>query len=301
MKILITGGTGFIGRHVIQAVIGAGHEVIALKRAQSHLDGSTDFLPQVLWLNLDAPDWCQRASAEKPEVIIHCAWAGVSAAERADWKLQATNLTFFTDLLQIASASNLKRFIAFGSQAEYGAILGRVNESHPCLPATAYGATKLACLTLLAGFARQQHINHVWLRLFSVYGPGERGQWFIPSLIHQMQAGQAPRLTGGEQRYDYLHVRDLAAGVLAVLQCPEPSGIFNLSSNTSLTLREVAGLIKKYTACVADPVFGALPYQPHQSMHMEGDSTRFNETFAFKPAISIIDGLRALIEKPKLP
>jgi nucleoside-diphosphate-sugar epimerase len=295
MKIFITGGTGFIGSHVVRAVLGAGHEVIVLKREKSSVARCADFLNQVLWLNLDASDWSNRVIAEKPEAIIHCAWAGVSAAERADWKLQAANLALFAEMLRIASTVNIKRFIAFGSQAEYGSINGRVGENHPCKPDTAYGATKLACLMLLEGFARQQKISYIWLRLFSIYGPGEGEEWFIPSLIRQMKLGQSPQLSGCEQRYDYLHVHDLMAGVLAVLGQSEKNGVFNLSSNTSLPLKQVVQLIKEYTACDIEPAFGALPYRPGQSMHMEGDSTRFNQTFTFQPQISIIEGLRKLV------
>jgi nucleoside-diphosphate-sugar epimerase len=301
MKILITGGTGFIGSHIVRAVAAAGHEVLALKRETSSLARCSDFPKQVTWLDHGAPDWTQRAIAEKPEVIIHSAWAGVTAAERADWKLQAANLALFTDLLHIAAAGpgHFKQFIALGSQAEYGPIHGRVNETHPCLPDTAYGATKLACLALLDGFARSRQIGHVWLRLFSIYGPEEGPQWFIPNLIRQMKLGQSPQLSGCEQRYDYLHVHDLAAAVLAVLRHPGTSGVFNLSSNTSLPLKQVLQRIKEYTGCRAEPAFGALPYRPGQSMHMEGDSTRFNESFAFKPQINLDEGLRKLVEETR--
>ena len=298
MKILITGGTGFIGSHIVRAMVAAGHEVIALRRKNPAWPlRCTDFLNQIIWLDHDLPDWPQQAIAEKPAVIIHAAWAGVSAAEREDWKLQATNLALFTDLLHIAGRANLKQFVAFGSQAEYGPINGRVDENHPCKPDTAYGATKLACLVLLKGFALQNKAACVWLRLFSIYGPGEGEHWFIFSLIRQMKLGQSPRLSGCEQRYDYLHVHDLVTGVLAVLRQPEKSGVFNLSSNASLPLRQVVQLIKQYTGCDAEPAFGALPYRLGQSMHMEGDSTRFNQTFAFQPQIDIVTGLRKLVEE----
>ena len=295
MKIFITGGTGFIGSHIVRVVVSAGHEVVALRREKSSLDRCADFARLVTWLDHDAPGWTQRAIAAKPAVIIHSAWAGVTAAERADWKLQAANLALFTDLLHIAGQVNLQQFIALGSQAEYGPISGRVNEDHPCRADTAYGATKLACLALLEGFAREKKLAYAWLRLFSIYGPGEGEQWFVSSLIRQMQAGQSPQLSGCEQRYDYLHVHDLAAGLLAVLRQPEKSGVFNLSSNTSLPLKQVVQLIKEQTGCRAEPAFGALPYRPGQSMHMEGDSTRFNQAFAFQPQTGIVEGLRQLV------
>jgi len=296
MKILITGGTGFIGSHIVRAAVAAGHEVIALRRKTSSLARCADFLERVRWLDHDAPGWTMRAVAENPAVILHAAWAGVTAAERTDWQLQATNLALFSDLLHIAGEVNLEQFIGLGSQAEYGPINGRVNEDYPCRPDTAYGATKLACLALLEGFARQRQMACVWLRLFSIYGPDEGEQWFISSLIRQLRLGQPPQLSGCEQRYDYLHVRDLAAGVLAVLRRPEKTGVFNLSSDTSLPLKQVVQLVKQYTHCPAEPAFGALPYRSGQSMHLEGDSTRFNQTFSFQPRITLAEGLRQMVE-----
>jgi nucleoside-diphosphate-sugar epimerase len=296
MKIFVTGATGFIGGHLVRALVANGHEVVALRREKSSLVRCADFAEQVVWVNQKVANWMQSAIAEKPAVIVHAAWAGVTATERADWKLQATNLTLFADLLNIADNVNLTQFIAFGSQAEYGFINRRVDETHLCQPDTAYGTTKLAALALLEGFARQKKLPYVWLRLFSIYGPGENQSWFIPNLIRQMHLAQPPQLSGCEQRYDYLHVRDLAAGLLAVLRQPDQSGVFNLSSNTSSPLKQVVQLIKEYTGCRAEPKFNALPYRPGQSMHLEGDSTRFNQAFSFRPQISLVDGLRELVE-----
>jgi nucleoside-diphosphate-sugar epimerase len=296
MKIFVTGGTGFIGSHLIRALMADGHEVLALRRKTSNLSGCADFEKQVTWVNQDSSVWTLSVIEEKPVVIIHAAWGGVTAAERADWKLQTTNLTLFADLLQISANVDLTQFIAFGSQAEYGPINGRINEEHPCRPDTAYGTAKLAALALLEGFAREKKLAYVWLRLFSIYGPGERESWFIPNLIRQLRLGQSPQLSGCEQQYDYLHVHDLAAALLVVLRHPKESGVFNLSSNASLPLKQVVQLIKEYTGCHTEPAFGALPYRPGQSMCMEGDSSRFYQTFSFQPRIRLADGLLQLVQ-----
>ena len=80
-----------------------------------------------------------------------------------------------------------------------------------------------------------------------------------------------------------------------MLQQPGKSGVFNLSSNASLPLKQIVQLIKEYAGCRVEPIFGALPYRPGQPMHMEGDSTRFNETFAFTPQVTIVEGLHKLV------
>jgi nucleoside-diphosphate-sugar epimerase len=84
------------------------------------------------------------------------------------------------------------------------------------------------------------------------------------------------------------------------LERPGRSGVYNLSSNTSLPLKQVVQLIREYTGCRAEPAFGALPYRPGQTMHLEGDSTRFNQTFAFQPQTNIVKGLRQLVTETSL-
>lgn len=299
MKVLLTGASGFIGSHVGAALSSAGHQLICLKRRTSDLRRCEAFRDRAVWVDADAAGWREQIISQRPQSVIHCSWSGVTAAERNDWKLQAQNLNIFSDLLAIAEAVKPIRFIALGSQAEYGAIFGRISEQHPLAPDTAYAAAKLSCLNFLETFARQNHCSHAWLRLFSVYGPGEGGQWFIPNLIKQFREGQAPQLTGCEQRYDYLHVRDLAVGILAALRQPEAVGVFNCGSNTSVPLKTIVQLVRRFTGSKAEPQFGALPYRPQQSMHIEGDSSKFNQSFTFAPQISLEEGLREYVNRPQ--
>jgi nucleoside-diphosphate-sugar epimerase len=294
--VFLTGATGFLGSRVAEALLEAGYGVVALKRKTSRMERCVAYRERIAWVDLDDESWPEAVRERQPQVFIHSAWAGVGAADRNDWDLQFINLIFFSRLLQLARDCGAKQWVAFGSQAEYGHIDGRVDESHPCQPITVYGTIKLAALALLEGFARLHALNYVWLRLFSIYGPGESEAWFIPSLVKNFSLGRAPALTGCEQRYDYLHVNDFAAGVIAVLARPEAAGVFNFSSNAAICLREVVQLVRQYTGSRVEPEFGALPYRPNQSMHLEGDSTRFYRTFGFSPRLTMREGLRCMIE-----
>lgn len=292
MKIFLTGATGFIGSHIGSALAEAGHQLLCLRRKTSDLSRCAAYAEKVSWTDSDS-DW----AAWKPQAIVHAAWSGVTAAERDDQNLQAANVDFFSRLLQTSSAAGAKRLVALGSVAEYGRINGRVSEEHPCRPVCAYGKAKLACLNLLKEFAAKNHLAYVWLRLFSTYGPGQGPTWFMPGLLKQLRAGQAPRLTPCEQRYDYLHVKDIAAGVAAVLDKPEASGVFNLGSNTSVPLKEIARQLQELSGSRVKPIFGALAYRPGQSMRLEGDSAKFYATFGFAPRITLEEGLRELAKQ----
>jgi len=290
MKIFLTGATGFIGSYIGSALSEAGHELLCLRRKTSDLRRCSAYAEKVSWTDSDS-EW----AAWRPQAIVHAAWSGVTAAERDDDKLQAANVDFFSRLLRTSAAAGTKRFVALGSAAEYGRINGRVSEEHPCQPVCAYGKAKLACLNLLEDFAAKDNLVYAWLRLFSTYGPGQGEAWFMPGLLKQLRAGQAPRLTLCEQRYDYLHVEDIAAGVAAVLDGPETSGVFNLGSNTSVPLKEIARRLQQLSGSREEPVFGALAYRPDQSMRLEGDSTKFYATFGFAPRFTLEQGLRDFV------
>jgi len=298
MKIFVTGGTGFIGSHLVRSLKANGHEVVALRREKSSLARCEDFEQLVAWVNQDVPDWTQSVIAARPGVIIHAAWAGVTAAGRADWKLQAANLALFCRPTADRRQRRPQTLYCPGFTGRiYGPINGRVNEACPCLPDTAYGATKLAALALLEGFAHQKKMAYAWLRLFSVYGPGEGESWFIPSLIRQMKLGHSPQLSGCEQRYDYLHVHDLASGLRAVLQRPEKSGVFNLSSNTSLPLKQVVQLVKEYTAAARSRSLARCRIVRGSPCTSKATARSFNQVFAFQPKISMVEGLGRLVEE----
>jgi nucleoside-diphosphate-sugar epimerase len=296
-KVLLTGASGFIGSHVGAALANAGYQLICLKRHASDLRRCAAYADQATWIEAGSDGWRDQVIAARPQAVVHCAWSGTTAKERNDWALQARNFDTLAELLQTAADLPLQRFIALGSQAEYGPIRGRVTELQPLRPNTAYGATKVAAAVLLETFAGQRDLSYAWLRLFSIYGPGEGDQWFIPSLVKQFRAGLAPQLTGCEQRYDYLHVQDLAAGIVAALRQTEGIGAFNLTSNASEPLRNVVSLVQRFSGAKVVPQFGALPYRPNQSMHLEGDSTKFYQAFSFAPRITLEEGIRDYVEQ----
>ena len=290
MKIFLTGATGFIGSHIGSALSHAGHQLLCLRRKTSDLRRCAAYAEKVSWTESDSA-W----AAWKPQAVVHAAWAGVTAAEHDDEKLQAANVDFFSRLLQTTAAAGAKRLVALGSVAEYGRINERVSEEHPCQPVCAYGKAKLACLNLLQDFVAKNHLSYAWLRLFSAYGSGQDEEWFMLFLLRKFRAGEAPRLTPCEQRYDYLHVKDIAAGVAAAVDRSEASGVFNLGSNTSVPLKQIARRLRELSGSRAEPVFGALPYRPNQSMRLEGDSTKFCAAFGFAPRITLEEGLREVV------
>ncbi len=278
--VVLTGATGFIGSYLAEELIAQGYEVVALRRTQSNTWRVTAVADQLTWINVDDADWPQQLQALQPEYLVHSAWLGVGVGQRDDWHSQLGNLTFTMQLLQAVSHAGLKKVVLLGSQAEYGAFEGRIDETYPTLPTAAYGAVKVTTLHLVRAFCESHGLDWYWLRVFAVFGPREDAHWFVSFVAAGLLRQQSPDLTGCEQRYDYLFVPDLARAIVQTLPAaPGQSGVYNIGSNHATGLREIVDTLATLTHSVAGANYGALPYRPGQVMHMEGNSGKFEHVF----------------------
>lgn len=282
-SILLSGATGFLGSHLAEDISLNNFKVIALVRNASDLSRCNEFKnDNLVFVNTDSDNYKELIQKYQPSVFIHSAWSGVSAKGRSDWSKQVENIAMTIRMLELANELNIKKIISFGSQAEYGNFNGRINESEGCAPVSAYGAAKLATLEILKSFCELHSMNWFWFRIFSLYGTREKNEWLFPSIIHNTYHNKPMDLTSCEQLYDYIYTKDFSAAIIKVLETKSESGIFNLSSNSSMQLKEMIEKIRNYINPNVVLNFGKLPYRPNQIMHMEGDSSKFNERFHFQ-------------------
>lgn len=274
---LVTGASGFLGASIVTALVNNNYQVIGLKRAATDLWRCAAVKDQVKWVNTDSTGWQQELAGVQVDVIIHSAWTGVGAAERNDWQAQMGNVTLLLELLEFGKQAGTKQFVGLGSQAEYGYFAGKIDETFPANPNSAYGAIKHMCAQLLQSYATMNEMNWYWLRLFSFFGEQEATNWFIPSVIMKLQKDEVMDFTPGEQKYAYMYVADLAAAILQLVakaDMPE-SGVYNLSSNAPQRLKDIVARISQVLNSKTVLNFGAMDYRPGQPMHIEGDTTKF--------------------------
>lgn len=296
-KVYITGATGFLGSAVLAKLVTEGYEVLAAKRTTSSLAKCEAVADKVKWVNLDSADYITEVVAFQPDTIFHAAWAGVIAKERADWQLQLQNFTLVKDLLLIAQQTATQKIIVLGSQAEYGTISTKVDETYPADGADAYAACKKAVCGIIKDFCQQKGLDWYWLRIFSVFGPGEEANWFIPWIITNQLNSAESNLTLCEQKYDYLYVTDFAAMIETIIAAEQSaSGIYNISSGTPVSLRLVAETIQEKAGYNAVLNFGAVPYRAGQSMCIAGDNIKFRSTFGEIALLDLPDGLQRTIQ-----
>lgn len=278
--VLLSGATGFLGSHLAEVLSNSNYRVLALVRNTSDLCRLHEIKnDNIILINLHEKNFKENIQNYSPNIFVHAAWQGVGAKERNDEAIQSKNMFFTTEMLNLANELGIKKIISFGSQAEYGNFEGRINEQAICKPNSEYGNAKLAALNALKSFCNANTINWFWLRIFSLYGEREGDEWLIPSVIKNILANKPMDLTACEQRYDYMYVKDFAKAIIKVLETECESGVFNVSSNSSIRLKNLIEEIRKNLNPKAVLNFGALPYRSNQVMHMEGDSSKFIQTF----------------------
>lgn len=284
--IVITGVNGFIGANIAIYFLANGYKVIGLVRSASNLSRCAAFKENngFTLLHYDDVNLAEQLKAQTDPVLIHTAWQGVTAQERMDWSIQFKNLELGFKLLQLAKDCSFATVIGLGSQAEYGSFEGRIDENHPCNPNTAYGLNKHMLSQLWSRFCEENKMQWYWLRLFSVYGPMEDEHWFITNLITRLKKNEHIELTAGEQQYDYMFVEDLAKNIDALINAKAEglSGIYNLSANQSIQLKEIALMVKGLIPSKGELFFGKIPYRENQIMHMEGNSEKYKTMFGLK-------------------
>ena len=296
-RILITGAGGFVGSATAKAAIAAGHEVVAVVR--NDVSRLATFADRVTLKRIDLADGAQVASllaATSPDVVIHSAWEGVGGALRSG-DIQLDNIRTTVALADAAIAAGARKFVGIGSQAEYGRYDRKIVETDLPQPTMLYGAAKLAASHLAGQRCREAGVSFAWLRLFSVYGPGDNANWLIPSSAASLVRGKAPLCTAGTQKWDYLHIDDVADGVLAAAATDRATGYLNLSSGTPVAVRTIVETLRDLAAPGLELTFGAIPFGPDQIMHLDGDNRRLRAATGWEPRVTLDEGLRQVVDQ----
>lgn len=257
--LLITGGSGFIGRRVASLARQLGLNVLTPPRA--------------------VVDWRDAAmvqgylSNHQPTAIIHLASSGVQSRDPNDPALIDAECQMMQLLL--AYCGDGTSIIYGGSMAEYGQS-GRLSEDMACMPRNAYAAAKLYAGTLLTEAIATGKCRGLHVRIFGAYGAGESTRRLFPQLLAALLKGERLRLSDGLQKRDFIHVDDVASALLhfAALEFSDQLPI-NLGTGRSVLVRDaVLAVAAEFGAHSSQFDFGAVPRSPHDQDMLEADTTR---------------------------
>jgi UDP-glucose 4-epimerase len=243
--ILVTGGSGFIGRSVVPALLAAGARVSVLDR-HPYPDGA---VPSVVG---DLRDPAVREAAVPTGLtgIVHLAAVTSVLGSLADPVLvHQVNIEGTAGLLELARRRSVPRFLMASTNAVVGDVgESTIHEGLPLRPLTPYGATKAAAEMLLSGYAGGYGLTACALRLTNVYGPGMAAKdSMVPRLMRAVQAGTTVEVYGtGAQRRDFVHVDDVVAGLLAAWRAGH-TGPLIVGSGHSVSVLELVAAVSEVT------------------------------------------------------
>ena len=235
MRVLVTGGSGFIGRHVVRTLAEVGHEVLVADR-QEHPDVPT-YIGE-----LEDAELRERAVTPDLGAVVHLAaeTSVLGSVERPE-QVHRVNVDVTAALLELVRDRGIGAFVLASSNAVVGRFDGTFTEQVPLRPLTPYGATKAAAEMLVSGYAGAYGLRAPILRLTNVYGPGMQDKdSFVPRMLKAAARDDGVQVYGdGLQRRDLVHVHDVARAFAMALSADWPSGPTIIGMGTSVTVLDM--------------------------------------------------------------
>lgn len=296
MRVLVTGGAGFIGSNLALRLQNDGHDVTVIDDFSSGtFKNLIKFRGEVRTIDMGDPDEWQILEDLRPfEVVFH--EASITDTTVLDQrKMMQNNAEAFRVLLDVAAEWE-SRVIWASSAATYGRGPAPMKESQPPEPLNVYGYSKLAMEDIARQWSPSLEHPIVGLRYFNVYGPGEQHKAKFASMIHQlakqMRAGKRPRIfTPGDQRRDFVYIDDVIQINLKALNAKE-SGVFNVGAGSSASFNDIVHHLNRVLKTNLPAEYFENPYDFFQTW-TEADLTQSRRVLGYEPQFDLGKGIDA--------
>ena len=290
---LLTGASGFIGSHCIGPLLERGYEVVATYSSRKPPENE-----RVRWVQADLlqPGVARGLIDDVlPSHLLHLAWY----VEPGKMITHADNLSWVgvsLEMLRRFQERDGQRCVIGGSCYEYDWRYGYCNETlTPRTPDTVYGTAKGGLAEAMLGYCASTGLSGAWARMFFLYGPNENPRRLVPSVILSLLKSEPALSSHGLQIRDYMHVQDVADGLVALLDSPA-RGAYNLASGHATTIRSIVETLGELTGRSDLLKIGARPARANDAPMVVGDPAAALRDFGWQSRLSLRDGLRATVD-----
>ena len=303
MRIFITGASGFIGSHVIRALLKNSHTILALVRKGNpawrlhDIQGEFDTIQG----HLNDRDLLHNELVKfHPEACIHLAWY----ARPGKYLYSENNISCLFEsiqLFELLRSAKCRKIVMAGTCAEYDTDFGYLTEGTPTNPATPYASAKLSCYLVCQQLANSSDIDFTWGRIFFPFGPQENEGRLVPGAICSIIKNKRFNVTSGDHVRDFIFIEDVAEAFCMLLE-KESRGVYNISTGMPITVRTLLESIESLMGHCEFLSFDTAQQRSWDPPFICGSNDKLKK-LGWKPRHSINQGLLKTIEywKERLP
>lgn len=297
-RAIITGATGSIGIGLIEKLLNKNYEILVLLREGSHRN---ERIPEhkcitKVYCNLNQLTTLENTTNQQFDVMFHLAWDGTTGEARNSPETQTRNIQYSLDAVNLAKRFGCKKFIGAGSQAEYGRHNQKLTPQTPTFPENCYGYAKLCAGQMTRTLAKQLNIEHVWVRILSVYGPYDSDNSLVVPTIKQFLNNQPTKFTKGEQIWDFLYYKDAADALVKLAKSGKTGKTYVLGSGEERELSDYIEIIRNIVNEDIKLNFGEIPYSENQLMYLSADISEISKDTSWKPQTNFETGIKCILK-----
>lgn len=294
--VALTGATGTLGIAIISECIEHKINIIAFIHKNSKNENripNSQFIKKI---------YCSLEELEninigdlKADVFIHLAWGNTNRLLRNELKPQIENIKYSIDSVILAHKLNCRVYVGAGSQAEYGRKSETINEKTEAKPETAYGIAKLCSAQMTRLECKNRNIKHIWPRIFSTYGPYTQDSTILNYTISKLLKSEVPSLTGCDQIWDFLYVKDAAYALLLLADKGIDGEVYCVASGRA---QQMKNYINEISNLLNNPVkigYGDIPYDDNTVMCLKADISKIKD-IGFVAKTEFRDGIIETID-----
>jgi UDP-glucose 4-epimerase len=300
-RVLLTGGTGFIGANLARRLLRDGHELHLLVRP-GYEPWRIEEIREDLSLHevdlVNSGKLADIVAGIRPEWIFHLAVYGAYPAQSDMRHMVQTNIIGTANLVEASLKTGFEAFVNTGTSSEYGFKDHAPSETECLEPNSNYAVTKASATLFCRSIAQGRNAHLPTLRLYSTYGPYEEPTRLFPTLIRHGLKGELPPLVDADAAHDYVYIDDVISAYLLAASRPdqEPGAVYNVGTGTQVSMRTVVDLAQRVLGIKAHPEWGSMPGRNWDTSMWVADSRKIRDVLGWRPRCSLEEGFRKMAD-----